>query len=73
MIQLSDKWKFYQDKSGQWQWRKFIANKVVAVSTDGFPSRKRCILDAGQRGYVAPPKKVPLIESEFIEPSTLPL
>lgn len=57
MIQLSDQWKFYQDKDGQWQWRKFIANKVVAVSFDGFPSRKECIWNAGQRGFVAPPQK----------------
>ena len=57
MIQLSDQWKFYQDKDGQWQWRKFIANKVVAVSFDGFPSRKECIWNAGQRGFVALPKK----------------
>jgi uncharacterized protein YegP (UPF0339 family) len=57
MIQLADQWKFYQDKDGQWQWRKFIANKVVAVSFDGFPSRKECIWNAGQRGYIAPPQK----------------
>jgi hypothetical protein len=58
MIQLSNEWKFYQDKTDQWQWRKFIANKVVAVSSQGFPSRKECISDAGQRGYVASPKSV---------------
>jgi hypothetical protein len=54
MIQLADEWKFYQDKNGQWQWRKFIANKAVAA--DGFSSRKECIWNAGQKGYVAPPK-----------------
>jgi uncharacterized protein YegP (UPF0339 family) len=57
MIRLADEWKFYQDKNGQWQWRKYIANKVVAVSFDSFPSRKECIGNAGKRGYVAPPKK----------------
>ncbi len=57
MIQLANEWKFYQDNNGQWQWRKFIANKVVAVSFDSFQSRKECIGNAGQRGYVAPPKK----------------
>jgi len=56
MIQLADEWKFYLDKNNQWQWRKFIANKVVAVSSDGFPSRKDCLWNAGQRGYVAPSK-----------------
>lgn len=58
MIQLADQWKFYKDKYGRWQWRKFIANKVVAVSSDGFSSRKECMLDAGQRGYIAPFKKI---------------
>jgi uncharacterized protein YegP (UPF0339 family) len=57
MIQLTGQWKFYQDKNGQWQWRKFVANKVVAVSFDGFPSRKKCISNAVQRGYVIPPKE----------------
>ena len=56
MIQLDGLWKFYQDRNGQWQWRKFIANKVVAVSFDGFPSRKKCIHNATQRGYVIPPE-----------------
>jgi len=57
MIQLANVWKFYQDKSGQWQWRKFMDNKIVAVSFDSFPSRNKCIWNAGQRGYVASPKK----------------
>ncbi|MBA4313270.1 MAG: DUF1508 domain-containing protein [Chlorobiaceae bacterium] len=56
MIRLADEWKFYQDKNGQWQWRKLIANKVVAVSFDGFPSRRQCIGDAKQRGYIVPLK-----------------
>jgi uncharacterized protein YegP (UPF0339 family) len=56
MIQLADEWKFYQDKNGQWQWRKFVANKVVAVSFDGFSSRKKCIHNAIERGYILPTK-----------------
>ena len=52
MILLSDRWEFYKDKLGQWQWRKYEANKVVAVSADGFCSRQACVNDARTRGYV---------------------
>ena len=54
MIQPSDRWQFYKDKIGQWQWRKIEANKVVAVSADGFNSRPACIKNARTRGYVDP-------------------
>jgi uncharacterized protein YegP (UPF0339 family) len=52
MIQLSDRWQIYKDKIGQWQWRKFENNKVVAVSADGFPTRKACVSNAKSRGYL---------------------
>jgi hypothetical protein len=51
MILLSDRWQFYKDKQGQWQWRKFENNRVVAVSSDGFTTRKLCMTDATRRGY----------------------
>ena len=51
MIQLSDRWEFYKDRLGEWQWRKFEANTVVAVSADGFYSRQACVNNARQRGY----------------------
>ncbi len=51
MIQLADRWEFYKDRLGEWQWRKFEANKVVAVSADGFYSRQACVNNARQRGY----------------------
>lgn len=61
MIQISDdRWEFYQDKINQWQWRKFVANKVVAVSADSSYSRQACVNDARKRGYIGPivsPKK----------------
>jgi len=51
MILLSDRWEFYKDRLGEWQWRKFEAKKVVAVSADGFYSRQACVNNARQRGY----------------------
>lgn len=51
MIKQADRWELYRDKSNQWQWRKFENNKVVAVSGDGFYSRRACANDAKQRGY----------------------
>ena len=52
MIALSDRWQFYKDKLGQWQWRKFESNKVVAVSSDGYFSRQACVNNARTRGYI---------------------
>ena len=61
MIQLSDNtWEFYKDRINQWQWRKFLDSKVVAVSADSYYSRQACVNDARKRGYVGPgtsPKK----------------
>ena len=51
MIKQADRWELYRDKSNQWQWRKFENNKVVAVSGDGFYSRRACANDAKQKGY----------------------
>lgn len=59
MTQPDSTWKFYKDNTGQWQWRKYQINKVVAVSADSFTTRKKCIKDAATRGYVVPEKSVP--------------
>jgi uncharacterized protein YegP (UPF0339 family) len=56
MILLSHHWQFYKDKYGQWQWRKYVAKKVVAVSAEGFRSHKACVDDAKKRGYIIPEK-----------------
>jgi uncharacterized protein YegP (UPF0339 family) len=58
MIQLANEWRFYLDRNGQWQWRKLVSNKVVAVSFEGFTSRKECVGNAGQKGYIAQSKNV---------------
>ncbi len=52
MTHLPLRWQFYKDKPGMWQWRKFESNKVVAVSYDGFHSRRDCVNDAKTRGYI---------------------
>lgn len=57
MIEIAEDWKFYQDKNGQWQWRKYVANRVVAVSPDGFPTRRESVKNAALRGYLVPVKK----------------
>lgn len=46
-----DRWEFYKDQNRQWQWRKFVKDKVVAVSGSGFYSRTACVNDARRRGY----------------------
>jgi uncharacterized protein YegP (UPF0339 family) len=57
MTPLSNHWQFYKDKYGQWQWRKYVAKKVVAVSAEGFRSRKASIEDAKKHGYLPPAKR----------------
>ena len=53
MIRLPDRWQFYKDKGGLWQWRKYGDNKVVAVSYESYYSRQACVKNAKTRGYVA--------------------
>jgi len=64
MIQLADRWEFYKDRLGEWQWRKFEANKVVAVSANGFYSRQACLNNARQRGYFPVPSSRPRKQRE---------
>jgi hypothetical protein len=49
-----DRWQFYRDSVNQWQWRKFVRDKVIIVSADGFGSRQACVNNARTRGYVIP-------------------
>jgi len=63
MIPLADRWQFYKDKPGMWQWRRFESNKVVAVSYDGFFSRQACVNNAKTRGYVVADPNVLLQKS----------
>lgn len=53
--QSDDRWEFYEDKMSQWQWRKFVANKVVAVSAYSYFTRQACVVDARTRGFVGSP------------------
>ena len=53
MIPLPNRWQFYKERPGMWQWRKFEANKVIAVSYGAFPSRPECVRNAKTRGYIA--------------------
>jgi len=57
MIPLLNRWQFYKDRPGMWQWRKFESDKVVAVSYDIFNSRPACVNDAKTRGYIVPDPK----------------
>ena len=65
MILTTQRWQFYKDKMGLWQWRKFVANKVISVSAESFQSRKACVNDAKTRGYVVPEKVVAKQEEQI--------
>jgi len=47
-----DKWEFYRDSQGLWQWaRKMLDGRTVASSTRGFNNKEDCIENARGRGY----------------------
>jgi len=47
-----DKWEFYKDKRGFWQWmRKISDGTTIASSTRGYENKDDCIENARSRGY----------------------
>ena len=48
----TDKWEFYQDKKGEWRWRRFAQNgRQVGRSSEGYKSRGDAEANAGRFGW----------------------
>lgn len=47
-----DVWEFYQDKAGEWRWRRTARNgEIVGASSEGYSSRRDCVANARRPGY----------------------
>jgi uncharacterized protein YegP (UPF0339 family) len=48
----NDKWEFYQDKAGEWRWRRTATNgNIVGASTEGYFAKPDCEANARRNGW----------------------
>lgn len=48
----TDKWELYQDKRGEWRWRRTAANgNIVGAATEGYVNKSDCEKNAEKYGY----------------------
>ena len=49
---MSDKWRFYEDKAGEYRWRRTAPNgKIVGASSEGYKNQDDCLANARRHGY----------------------
>lgn len=47
-----DKWEFYQDKAGEWRWRRTASNgEIVGAACEGYKAKSDCTANAQRNGY----------------------
>lgn len=50
MATNNDKLEFYQDKRGEWRWRRKASNgKIVGASSEGYSDKKACEENANRK------------------------
>lgn len=48
----NDKWDFYEDKGGDWRWRRTATNgNIVGASTQGYSNKSDCEDNAKRNGW----------------------
>ena len=49
----NDSWEFYEDKKGEWRWRRTAPNTniIVGASTEGYKARADAVKNAEHYGY----------------------
>lgn len=48
----TDIWEFYQDKRGEWRWRRKATNgNIVGSSTEGYKAKPDAVNNAERYGY----------------------
>lgn len=48
----NDKWEFYEDKKGEWRWRRTAPNgNIVGASSEGYVRLIDCEANAIRHGY----------------------
>ena len=49
---MNDSWEFYQDKKGEWRWRRKASNgEIVGAATEGYVAKSSCVANAHRHGY----------------------
>ena len=49
-----DKWDIYQDKRGEWRWRRRAVNgNIIGAASEGYKSKDDAIANAQRQGYSA--------------------
>lgn len=47
-----DKWEFYEDKRGEWRWRRKAVNgEIVGSSSEGYNEKSACQENAKRNGW----------------------
>ena len=48
----NDKFEVYQDKRGEWRWRRLASNgKIVGAASEGYKAKKDAEANAERQGY----------------------
>ena len=48
----NDKWEFYEDRKGEWRWRRKAANgNTVGAASEGYKGRADAVRNAEHYGY----------------------
>jgi uncharacterized protein YegP (UPF0339 family) len=56
-MSASDKWEIYQDKAGEYRWRRTASNgNLVGASTEGYANKSDCEANAERHGMNGNPK-----------------
>lgn len=51
-MSTNDKWEVYEDKKGEWRWRRTAPNgNIVGASSEGFKNRGDAVKNAEHYGY----------------------
>ncbi len=49
---LNDTWEFYEDKKGEWRWRRKATNgNIVGAATEGYKAKSDAVKNAEHYGY----------------------
>jgi uncharacterized protein YegP (UPF0339 family) len=47
-----DKWEIYEDKRGEWRWRRKAVNgNIIGASSEGYNKKSDCEANAARQGY----------------------
>ena len=61
MLGAEDSWEIYQDKRGEYRWRRKAPNgKITGASCEGYTEKSNCVSNANRHGMDANPKDMGL-------------